>query len=74
MAPEYADADVVRKVQAKGEINWRNREYSIGKAFHGLSVAIRETTEDGIHDVYWSSHRIARIDLNLQIVTTGKRI
>jgi len=74
MAPEYADGDVVRKVQVKGEIYWRNREYSIGKAFHGLSIAIRETAEDGIHDVYWSRHRIARIDLNLQIVTAGKRI
>lgn len=74
MAPEYADGDVVRKVQVKGEIYWRNREYSIGKAFYGLSIAIRETAEDGIHDVYWSRHRIARIDLNLQIVTAGKRI
>lgn len=74
MVPEYADGDVVRKVQVKGEIYWRNREYSIGKAFHGLSIAIRETAEDGIHDVYWSRHRIARIDLNLQIVTAGKRI
>ncbi|SCZ20525.1 MULTISPECIES: IS481 family transposase [Pseudomonas] len=73
-APEYADGDVVRKVQVKGEIYWRNREYSIGKAFYGLSIAIRETAEDGIHDVYWSRHRIARIDLNLQIVTAGKRI
>lgn len=74
MTPEYTDGDVVRKVQVKGEIYWRNREYSIGKAFHGLSIAIRETAEDGIHDVYWSRHRIARIDLNLQIVTAGKRI
>ena len=74
MVPEYADGDVVRKVQVKGEIYWRNREYSIGKAFHGLSIAIRETAEDGIHDVYWSRHRIARIDLNLQIVTAGKKI
>lgn len=74
MAPEHTDGDVVRKVQVKGDVYWRNREYSIGKAFHGLSIAIRETAEDGIHDVYWSRHRIARIDLNLQIVTAGKRI
>ena len=73
-APEYDDGDVVRKVQVKGEIYWRNREYMVGKAFYGRSVAIRETTEDGIHDVYWSRHRIARIDLNLQIVTAGKKI
>lgn len=51
-APEYDDGDVVRKVQVKGEIYWRNREYTVGKAFYGKSVAIRETTEDGIHDVY----------------------
>ncbi|BBP71230.1 hypothetical protein PHLH6_32340 [Pseudomonas sp. Seg1] len=73
-APEYDDGDVVRKVQVKGEIYWRNREYTVGKAFYGRSVAIRETTEDGIRDVYWSRHRIARIDLNLQIVTAGKKI
>ena len=73
-APEYDDGDVVRKVQVKGEIYWRNREYTVGKAFYGRSVAIRETTEGGIHDVYWSRHRIARIDLNLQIVTAGKKI
>ncbi|MFH0025262.1 IS481 family transposase [Pseudomonas fluorescens] len=72
--PEYNDADVVRKVQVGGEIFWRNREYKIGKAFYGRCIAIRETTEDGIHDVYWSRHRIARIDLNLQIVTAGKKI
>ena len=72
--PEYNDADVVRKVQVGGEIFWRNREYKIGKAFYGRCIAIRETTEDGIHDVYWSRHRVARIDLNLQIVTAGKKI
>ena len=73
-APEYNDGDVIRKVQVKGEIYWGNREYTVGKAFHGRSVAIRETTEDGIHDVYWGKHRIAKIDLNLQIVTAGKKI
>jgi transposase InsO family protein len=73
-APEYDEGDVVRKVQVKGEIYWGNREYTVGKAFYGRSVAIRGTTEDGIHDVYWSRHRIARIDLNLQIVTAGKKI
>lgn len=73
-APEYVDGDVIRKVQVKGEIYWKNREYSIGKAFHGKPIAIRATTEDGIHDVYWGRHRIAQIDLNLQIVTAGKKI
>ena len=73
-APEYDEGDVVRKVQVKGEIYWGDREYTVGKAFYGRSVAIRGTTEDGIHDVYWSRHRIARIDLNLQIVTAGKKI
>lgn len=73
-APEYAEGDLVRKVQANGEMYWKSRKYAIGKAFIGEHIAIRETTEDGIYDVYWSRHRIAKIDLNLQTVVSGKRL
>jgi transposase InsO family protein len=71
---EYAEGDLVRKVQGNGEMYWRSSQFLIGKAFIGELIAIRGTTEDGIYDVYWSRHRIARIDLIQQTVVSGKRI
>ncbi|MDD0968563.1 MULTISPECIES: IS481 family transposase [Pseudomonas] len=71
---EYAEGDLVRKVQGNGEMYWRSSQFLIGKAFIGELIAIKETTEDGIYDVYWSRHRIARIDLIQQTVVSGKRI
>lgn len=71
---EYAEGDLVRKVQGNGEMYWRSSQFLIGKAFIGELIAIKETTEDGIYDVYWSRHRIARIDLIQQAVVSGKRI
>ena len=71
---EYAEGDLVRKVQGNGEMYWRSSQFPIGKAFIGEQIAIRGTTEDGIYDVYWSRHRIARIDLIQQTVVSGKRI
>ena len=71
---EYAEGDLIRKVQGNGEMYWRSSQFLIGKAFIGELIAIRGTTEDGIYDVYWSRHRIARIDLIQQTVVSGKRI
>lgn len=72
--PEYDDRDEVRKVQLGGEIYWRGQPYKVGKAFIREQVAIRPTLEDGQYDVYWMTHRIARIDLVEQQVMAGKRI
>ncbi len=59
---EYADP-LVRKVQAKGEISFKGREWCVGKAFAGYPVAVRPTQEDGKLDVFFCHQRITTIDL-----------
>jgi transposase InsO family protein len=61
---EYAESDVVRKVQDKGCLLFRGKIYKVGKAFHGYPVAIRPTTEDGIFNVFFCHQKIARINLH----------
>ena len=64
LAPiEYLAGDEVRKVQLKGEVHYRGREWRVGKAFVGLPVALRPSEEDGIVEVYFCDHRVAKIDL-----------
>lgn len=54
LAPiEYLAGDEVRKVQLKGEVHYRGREWRVGKAFVGLPVALRPSEEDGIVEVYF---------------------
>src|SRR5947208_10647884 len=60
---EYGATDQVRKVQIDGTISFRNREFHIGRAFRGYPVALRPTTQDGVYEVYFATHRIAQIDL-----------
>ncbi len=62
-AIEYGPEDVVRKVQDKGEISFHNLTFQVGGAFRGLPVALRPTLEDGVWEVYFMTHPIARIDL-----------
>ncbi len=61
---EYGARDQVRKVQSDGKISFRNREFRIGKAFRGYPVALRPTTQDGVYEVYFATHRISQIDLH----------
>ena len=61
---EYGIIDQVRKVQTDGKISFRHREFQVGRAFRGNPVAVRPTTEDGIYDVHFASHKITTIDLN----------
>jgi hypothetical protein len=60
---EYGPDDIIRKVQGKGEISYKNRYFIVGRAFHGHPVALRHTTEDGIMDVYFCHQRITKINL-----------
>jgi transposase InsO family protein len=60
---EYGSGDVVRKVQGHGRIWFRNRVFRIGKAFRGYSVALRPMADDGLWEVFFATHSIARIDL-----------
>ena len=60
---EYGLGEVVRKVQGHGRIWFRNRVFRIGKAFRGYPVALRPTADDGLWEVFFATHSIARIDL-----------
>jgi len=62
-AMEYGPGDVVRRVYDNGRISFHNRFFRIGKAFRGESVALRPTVSDGLWEVYFGQHRIARINL-----------
>lgn len=63
-AIEYGPNDIIRKVQDKGNISYHGKPFFIGKAFYGYPVALRNTAEDGILDVYFSHKKVAQINLN----------
>lgn len=60
---EYADGDIVRKVQDKGEISYRNRTWRVPKALRGYPVALRRTQTDGLLDVFFCHQKVAQINL-----------
>ena len=62
-AIEYGPADIVRKVRHYGHLKYEGREYHIGSAFYGLHVALRQTTTDGLFDVFFCQHKIGALDL-----------
>ncbi len=62
-AIEYGPSDIVRKVRSYGHIKHAGREYHVGKAFHGLHVALRPTTTDGLFHVFFCQHKIGTLDL-----------
>lgn len=61
--PEYDDPKRVRRVQIDGWIHWAGHTYRVGTAFTGEPVALRPLTDERYLDVYWSTRRIAQIDL-----------
>ena len=63
-AIEYDSIDIVRRVAAKGFIQFRRHIIHVGKAFYGYPVAVRPTTQDGVFDVYFCRHRITQFDLH----------
>ena len=63
-AIEYDTTDIVRKVQNRGEISYRNHEYQVGHAFLGYPVALRPSLKDGLFHVFFCQQKVAEIDLN----------
>jgi transposase InsO family protein len=59
---DYAPGDQVRRVQAKGWFSFRGREFQVSKAFRGQAVTLRPTLHDGVWEVFFGPHCIARID------------
>ncbi len=60
---EYGPADLVRKVSINGDISYRNRVFTVGKAFCGYPVALRPTQTDGVLEVFFCHQRVAQINL-----------
>jgi transposase InsO family protein len=55
--------EVVRKVQAQGEISFRNQEWHIGRAFHGYAVTLHPTADAATWEVYFGNQHIRTLDL-----------
>jgi transposase InsO family protein len=62
-AIEYATGDAVRKVNINGDISFKGRTISVGKAFCGQPVALRSTAEDGVLNIHYCAHQIGRLNL-----------
>lgn len=60
---EYDRGENVRKVQAKGEISFRGQEYLVGRGLKGMSVALRESKEEGAWDVFFLHQWLRKIEL-----------
>lgn len=60
---EYVPGEIVRKVQAKGELFYRGKVFRIPKALRGYPVALRPTQHDGILSIYFCHTQVADIDL-----------
>lgn len=59
----YGPGDILRKVQAKGELSFHGHTFVVGKAFYGQLVALRPTNDDALWNVYFHTQAIAQIDL-----------
>jgi len=60
---EYYQSDMIRKVQQKGEINFKNKEIKVGRAFIGDYVAVRESKENNNYEIYFCNQLIRTITL-----------
>lgn len=58
----YGPDDQLRQVQ-HGRIGFAAKRRRVPKAFQGKTVAVRPTSQDGVHDVFFRSTRIATLDL-----------
>jgi transposase InsO family protein len=58
----YENGDILRKVDANGKISFKNTMYRIGIGMHGSPVALRETKEDGVLDVFYCHQKVKSIN------------
>jgi transposase InsO family protein len=71
---EYGPDDQPRRVGKDGAISFHRRNYPVGLAFRGQTVAVRPTGIDGVFDVYFVRQRLRRIDMrNLSPELRGRR-
>lgn len=62
----YLNDDVLRRVQSKGEINFKNGTFYVGQGYRGELIALRPIGELR-WEVYHCWKRLGEIDLNKQI-------
>lgn len=60
---EYDEKLIIRKVQKSGVIYLGGKNYRVGEAFRGQPVALKETEEEHIMDVYFCHQKVVKIDL-----------
>lgn len=72
--PEYTDPRRVRRIGDGGLLRWSGQTYRVGKAFVSEPVEVRPTTDQHLFDVYWSTTRIARIDVVEHTSTSGRKL
>lgn len=60
---EYDAGELVRKVQQRGFVTFKGREFRIAQAFQGYPVAFRPTAIDGVWSIWFMTHPIAQLDL-----------
>lgn len=59
----YEPGQLLRKVDIAGKIYLHGHVFRVGKAFGGEYVAIEETDEDGVFDVYFCKQRVKKVDI-----------
>ena len=62
-AVQYESGVAVRKVSQAGRLQFKGRQYKIGKALKGEIVALRETTVDGEYEVYYCQQKIVNLSV-----------
>lgn len=60
---DYADHDIVRRVQNGGRISVFGRLVRAGRAFVGKHVALRPTATDACFDLFFRHQKISSVDL-----------
>ena len=60
---EYAQGDIVRKIQDHGQLHYLGKVFRIGSAFKGYPVALRFTHQQGVLDVFFCHQKISQISL-----------
>ena len=60
---EYEISDIKRKVQDKGVISFKNKEFRVGKAFIGDYVALRDSPGKDTFEIYFCNQLIRTITL-----------
>lgn len=61
---EYAAGDIVKRVRTEGRIHFKKRIWHVGRAFNGLPIGLRPSTQaDGQWVVFFGHLQLGQLDL-----------